>query len=285
MGTKVIGLNLGYMGGDRELLVFPHPNYILTSQRREATHVWCKIPALGYIIEHPDGRVLFETGISSQWREEWPQVWQYLLDMSEVTPEVCLEARLKELKLGPEDFKYVVMGHLHLDHAGGLRLFEEAGTEIVVHEDEYKHVLQLQLDEEKQQANFYAYSPRDWAFLNRRRPLTVYGDQELLKDLWLVSLPGHTPGTMGLMVRLPHTGWVLMTSDALYTHESYGPPPVGTPVTWNTEKWRQSVEKIRRLASSRDAFIFPGHDERGIKHTGEKTEFKEIKYHPGYVYE
>ncbi len=283
MGIKVTGLNLGYMGGDKELLVFPHPNYVLSSQRRQGVKTWYRIPALAYLVEHPEGRLLFETGISSKVREEWKAAWQFLLDLSEVTPEVCLEARLKELKLGPEDFRYVVQGHLHCDHAGGLRLFADAGATIVVHEDEYKHVMQMHLDPEQQEATFY--SPPDWEFLARRRPWTVYGDQELMKDVWLVSLPGHTPGTMGLMVRLSHTGWVLMTSDALYCCDSYGPPPVGTPITWSTERWRQSVEKIRRLASQRDAFIFPGHDERGIKHRGDRMEFREIRYYPGHVYE
>ncbi len=46
MGIKVMGLNLGYMGGDKELLVFPHPNYILHSQRREGAKTWYRIPAL-----------------------------------------------------------------------------------------------------------------------------------------------------------------------------------------------------------------------------------------------
>jgi hypothetical protein len=37
MGIKVMGLNLGYMGGDKELLVFPHPNYILIASARSPT--------------------------------------------------------------------------------------------------------------------------------------------------------------------------------------------------------------------------------------------------------
>jgi len=283
MGIRLYGINYGYMGMDKEFLLFPSPNYILHSQRREGSKVWYRCPALGYIIEHPEGRILFETGLSARHPEEWFPEWQFLLDLSEVTPEVCLEGRLRQLGLGPEDFRYVVQGHLHCDHAGGLRLFEEANTTIVVHEDEYRYAMEIQLDREQQVASFFL--PQDWAFFSRRRPLTVYGDQELLKDVWLVSLPGHTPGTMGLLVRLSHTGWVFLTSDALYLHESYGPPAVGTPVTWNVERWARSIEKIRRLARERDAFLFPGHDETGVKHTGEQTEFREIRYHPDYIYE
>src|SRR5947209_953902 len=113
MSIKIRGLNLGYMGVDKEFLLFPHPDYILHTQRQEAPHIWYQCPALSYIIDTPDGRILWETGISSRWEDEWPDAWKYLIDMTGVTPEVCLENRLKEVGLGPDDFKYVVMGHLH----------------------------------------------------------------------------------------------------------------------------------------------------------------------------
>ncbi len=278
MGIKLKGLNLGYMGLDYELLVFPHPNYALTAPRQQGSKVWYQCPAISYIIEHPDGLILWETGISTEVRTEWLPEWQYLVDVSNITPEVCLEARLKSVGLAPEDFKYVIQGHLHCDHAGGLRLFEEAGATVICHEDEYKHVMQIE-----QAQDFFVRA--DWNFLARKRPTTIYGDQEILKNVWLLSLPGHTPGTMGLLTKLDHTGWVLLTSDALYTHDSYGPPAIGTPITWNVQKWAESVEKLRRIATGHDAFVFPGHDETGIVHRQGKTEFKRIQYLPGYVYE
>jgi hypothetical protein len=61
---------------------------------------------------------------------------------------------------------------------------------------------------------------------------------------------------MGLLLRLDNTGWVMLTSDALYSHASYGPPATGTPITWETDKWRSSVETIRKLALENEAFIF-----------------------------
>lgn len=270
MGIRLRGLTLGNMGIDHEMLVFPHPRYALSASRREGPKVWCQCPAISYVIDHPDGRVLWETGISTNFRVEWPQEWQQLIDLSEITPEVCLE--------GPEDFRYVVQGHLHCDHAGGLRLFEEAGATIVCHEDEHKFVSELET------ADFF-YSRADWNFLGHKRPLTTYGDQEILKDLWLVSLPGHTPGTMGLLARLDHTGWVMLTTDALFTHESYGPPPVGSPIIWDKEKWARSVEKIRRIATNRNAFVLPGHDRKGIQHEGERFGIRDIRFDPGAVYE
>ena len=237
-------------------------------------------PAIAYIIEHPDGRILWETGVSARAKDEWLAVWQELVDLSPVPPEVCLEHRLKELGLGPEDFRWVVMGHLHTDHAGGLRIFQDANVDIVVHEDEWRHVESMQEDSE----NFFAKV--DFAFLDGRSPTTVSGDSiDLARDVRLVSLPGHTPGQMGMLVRLDTTGWVMLTSDALYSHESYGPPAIGSPIVWESDKWRSSVETIRKLATENEAFIFPGHDETGIKQFADRSEIRTIEFWPGYEYE
>jgi glyoxylase-like metal-dependent hydrolase (beta-lactamase superfamily II) len=270
MGITLKGVNLGYMNLDKSLLV----------EKPEAQNVPYQCPAIAYIIEHPDGRILWETGISARGKEEWLAVWQDLVDLTPAPPEVCLENRLKELALGPEDFRWVVMGHLHTDHAVGLRIFQDANVDIVVHEDEYNHVRNMQEDSE----NFFAKV--DFAFLYDQKPTTVSGDStELARDVRLVSLPGHTPGQMGLLVRLEATGWVLLTSDALYMHESYGPPAVGSPIVWESDIWRGSVEKIRRLAIENAAFIFPGHDTTGIKQFADRSEMRTIEFWPGYEYE
>jgi len=281
MGIKMRGVHLGYMKLDKELLVFPHPEHVLNVDKKEGSKIWFACPALAYIIEHPDGLILWETGISTKVREEWLPAWQWLIDVSEITPDVCLEARLKQMGLAPEDFKYVIMGHLHVDHAGGLRLFEEAGAQIIVHEDEYKYVMH-NIHEPDQ-----FFVREDWEFLGMKRPVLTYGDQQILKDVWTISLPGHTPGTQGLLVRLNHTGWVLLTSDALYLHESYGPPPVGSPIVWDAWKWRESVEKIRSLATKHEATIFPGHDDRkAIKQKRDgATDLVPLQIRPDYVYE
>jgi glyoxylase-like metal-dependent hydrolase (beta-lactamase superfamily II) len=172
------------------------------------------------------------------------------------------------------------MGHLHTDHAGGLRLFQDANVEIVVHENEYNHVQAMESDSE----NFFAKV--DFAFFDYTdKPTTVSGDSvELTRDIRLVSLPGHTPGQMGMLIHLETTGWVLLTSDALYLHESYGPPAVGSPITWEREAWASSVETVRSVASEHEALIFPGHDTVGIKQFATKSEFRELQFWPGYEY-
>ncbi|GAC1525281.1 MAG: N-acyl homoserine lactonase AiiB [Chloroflexota bacterium] len=279
MGTKIRGLKVTRYGMDYELLVFPHPEFALMGAgRHDAPKTWYACPSLAYIIEHPDGLVLWETSLSERYLDEWLAPWQGLVDLSEVSANNLLEARLKQLGLGPEDFKYVIMGHLHCDHAGGLRLFEHSPAEIICHEDEHRYVMNMEDDGE-----FYLRA--DWNFLARKRPVTITGNQEIMKDLWLYSLPGHTAGSMGMCARLDHTGWMFLTSDAIYTRHSYGPPATGSPIVWDGAAWARSVEKVRRIATDRNAFVLPGHDVVGIQHQHSGTEFREVEYLPEGKYE
>jgi glyoxylase-like metal-dependent hydrolase (beta-lactamase superfamily II) len=282
MAIKMYGLQLGRFGMDIEMLLTGDPKRLLSRDQTQKRKTFYQCPALAYVIETPEGRILYETGVSSRWNEEWPDEHKNFantVDFANIKAEEFLEHRLKAIGLGPEDFRYVVAGHMHADHAGGLRLFEKAGTEILIHEDEYKGVMSLENDT----SSFHCFA--DFEFFSRKRPTLMYGDQEIVKGVRLVSLPGHSWGTMGMLVRLDHTGWVFLTTDAMYQHESYGPPAIGSLYQMDQNGWGKSLEKIRRYATKYDALIAPGHDECGVKHHADGSkEFVQLKYYPG-VYE
>ena len=222
------------------------------------TKVWTHLPILSYIIEHPDGLILFETGISDNHSIEWPPEWSWMSDLTGITPETCLEQNLKSIGLSPDDFRYVVLGHLHSDHAGGMRLFQDAGAEIICHSEELNHVLKI-----TEPGDFYV--PEDWAFLGTKKPTLIDSDQEIASGIQAVAFPGHTPGNMGLLLRLEHTGWIILGSDTIHVHENCGPPPVGNVLTMDPVQWVKSVEKLTDLAHEYEAFVFPGHDETGVQ--------------------
>jgi glyoxylase-like metal-dependent hydrolase (beta-lactamase superfamily II) len=279
MSVKLYGLHLGSFGLDLEGLLPGHPSLAMSAGQTDKTKTWYQCPSLAYIVEHPDGRILFETGISANWNQEWPDLYKGIGDWGAVKTEDLLEAKLKAIGKGPEDFDLVVMGHMHMDHAGGLRLFETAGAEVVLHEDEYRGIITLEEDS-------YFMSRADYEFLPRKKPTLVYGEQELLKGVRLISLPGHTWGQMGMLVQLEHTGWVLLASDAMHHHETYGPPTFGNMASVDQGKWQNSIEKIRRYATKYQALIAPGHSQTGVKQHGDgTTEFVPLQYYPGHVYE
>jgi glyoxylase-like metal-dependent hydrolase (beta-lactamase superfamily II) len=263
------GLNLGNFGLDMSALL-DAPQYY---------GVPYACPALAYIVEHPDGRVLFETGLSDLAVEEWPPEWQEGADLTTVLPEHKLEARLKQLGLGPEDFRYVVLGHLHSDHAGGARIFRDAGVEIVVHEAEYDYVKSLP----EPSMNFF--NKVDWEVIEHvEHTLVNEASFELLPGIELVHLPGHTPGLMGVKIELAHSGTVLLTTDAMYRHETYEPPGIGSQTVWDPVQWKESLEKIRRIATANEALIFPGHDGEAIKQFATHTELRQFEFTPAFSY-
>jgi N-acyl homoserine lactone hydrolase len=270
MSISLRGVNLGFMQLDLSLL----------SHRTENVGRSYHCPAIAYIIESSEGRILWETGLSARPVEEWLPEWQDVVGLDEVKPEAFIERRLADLGLGPDDFRYVVQGHLHTDHAGGLRIFEDAGAEIVVHEDEYAHVMGME------QASADFFSAVDWAFLGDKKPtLVTDGGTELGPDVRLIHFPGHTPGQMAMELRLEHTGTVLLTSDALYVHDNYAEPVAAPQIYWDVDQWRTSLDRIQRMAEQKDAWLFPGHDETGIRHFNGKRELAAISFSPGDVYE
>jgi glyoxylase-like metal-dependent hydrolase (beta-lactamase superfamily II) len=106
-------------------------------------------------------------------------------------------------------------------------------------------------------------------------PTLVRGDEELMRGVRLIHMPGQTSraGPMVLHVELDHTRSVLFACDALYTQESYGPPPAGTPMNPDSLGWAASVEKLRRIARQHEALVLPSHSETGIRQHGNRAAF------------
>src|SRR5690606_13702364 len=108
------------------------------------------------------------------------------------------------------------------------------------------------------------FARRDFRSLLPDRATTVFGDQEIHRRLWTVSLPGHTWGSMGVAVELQHSGWVLLASDHIYLAGSYGEPFAGNLLNQNPGLWAQSALKVRRLVEKYSLTVCPGHDSKRI---------------------
>jgi glyoxylase-like metal-dependent hydrolase (beta-lactamase superfamily II) len=91
--------------------------------------------------------------------------------------------------------------------------------------------------------------------------MVVDGDYELLPGVQLVSLRGHSAGTMGMMITLENSGTIICTSDAVLTSQNYEPPAAPTGgLLFDSIAYDQSIEKIRRLAKKHNAWILYSHD-------------------------
>jgi N-acyl homoserine lactone hydrolase len=131
------------------------------------------MPVYVHVIDHPDGRVLVDTGMT--------QLHPLVADM---------DPRLRpwaEQDLDPASIDVVVNTHLHFDHCGGNHLF--AGTPV--------HVQRRELEDARSQDD---YTIREWVDAPGVRYVPVEGEHELLPGVRLLPAPGHTDGTQVVVV-------------------------------------------------------------------------------------
>lgn len=251
-GIKITPLFHGNMHADKEVLITGHPESFLTRGNHQPTNrVWCEVPSFTYLIEHPDGRLLFDATISKHWEDEWLPEYKELAPYDDYTDEQLLENSLKKHGLGPEDIDYVFLSHLHVDHAGNARLFATTDTQLLLHDKEFTAAANREED-----GDFFLKVDYD---VPGGRFVTLPGDTEIIKDVHALSVPGHTEGTMALMLHLEHSGTIILTSDACYLKESYE-SEVGSAISANLEEWKRSLRKLKMMSRAYGATVIPGHD-------------------------
>ena len=132
-----------------------------------------RMPVYVHVIDHPDARVLVDTG------------------MTELHPAVAdMDPQL--IPLSTQDFDLaavdmVVNTHLHFDHCGGNRLF--AGKPI--------YVQRRELDDARTEED---YTIPEWVDAPGVRYMPVDGELELVLGVRLLPAPGHTAGSQVVVV-------------------------------------------------------------------------------------
>lgn len=175
------------------------------------------VPIPSYLVIHPKGRVLFDTGLHVHSQAD-PQGYAGEMLAKYHTfhygPGEEVTARLQALQIGPEQIDIVVNSHLHFDHAGGNTQLTNA--DIVVQRREVDHAKAI--------GDAQGYLTKDWDTGQRLR--TVDGEHDLFSDGEVVCLPtyGHTPGHQSLRVRTELGGEFILCGDACYLKDSRPAP-------------------------------------------------------------
>jgi glyoxylase-like metal-dependent hydrolase (beta-lactamase superfamily II) len=152
-----------------------------------------------------------------------------------------LLGRLQRLGLTPADIDTVVLSHLHWDTATNADLFRNA--DILVHARELAYA-------ETPAAHATGTQPYLARALNRLRIRPVSGESELAPGLRVVELPGHTPGSIGLLV-----GDELLAGDAVAGARAAATGEPDLPAA-DFIQARSSIARALTLAPT----IYPGHD-------------------------
>ena len=197
-------------------------------------------PAYCYLIEHPKGKVLVDCGMhhggSAVVREE----------------DVVIN-RLAEIGVTPNDIKYVVMTHMHIDHAAYMTSFPNAT--FVVRKEELKAAWWPEacergyFYEDYENTRYYKYiQPED----NEVVDLFLDGSVQL------IDTKGHTRGHQSVVIDLEDTGKTVLIGDASSFRENMDEKilPGYCSNSWYA---MQSMERLKHMEEEGYFLIF-GHD-------------------------
>jgi glyoxylase-like metal-dependent hydrolase (beta-lactamase superfamily II) len=237
-----------------------------------ASRRWTRpLPINAYVIEHRDGLVLFDTGQDRASVTDpgyFPGgitgVLYGRLARFQIDPQQTLTAGLNQLGYTAGDVKTAVISHLHQDHIGGLA--ELSHADIVVSQAEWD-TLSSPLPQMRGLMRRHIDLPGlRWHRIEPERtgepdiaPFRsghdLFGDGSLV----LLPTPGHTPGSMSLLVRRPDLPPLIMVGDLTYdAHllEAGHVPGVGS-----RRRLRETTAMIITLRQQYPGLvILPAHD-------------------------
>jgi glyoxylase-like metal-dependent hydrolase (beta-lactamase superfamily II) len=209
-----------------------------------------------YLIKHAQGWMMWDTGIADAiaampdgQKPADPRATHWKRPKT-------LASQLEQLGVKPSDIKYVAVSHTHPDHIGNVEMFPQAV--LLVQKVEY----------EWPGAN---NAPR----FKPEHPVTkLEGDKDVFGDgsITIVSTPGHTPGHQSLLVKLPKTGALLLSGDAVHFQSNWENRRVPALNT-GPEQTRTSMQRMADILAKENATLWINHD---------KAQRDTLKMAPGY---
>ena len=88
----------------------------------------------------------------------------------------------------------------------------------------------------------------------------------------ILSTPGHTPGHQSLLVRLPKTGAVVLSGDAVHFKDNWEQKRVPS-MNVNKEQTLASLQRLATILEERKATLWINHD---------KPQSDTLRYAPAY---
>jgi N-acyl homoserine lactone hydrolase len=228
-------------------------------------------PINAYVIEHTNGLLLFDTGQDRASVTDdryfpggFTGVIYDRLARFDIGEEDTLTAQLATLGYAPADVGTAILSHLHQDHMGGLR--ELRGADLLVAEAEWAELsmlapeprgfLRSHIQLPGLQWHQIGFEPtHDSGLAPFSESLDVMGDGSLV----LLPTPGHTPGSLSLLVRRRTRSPLLLVGDLSYgadVLERGQLPGVGA-----RRQLAQATQKVLALKQRMPGLvILPAHD-------------------------
>lgn len=218
---------------------------------------WVPLPLQAFLIEHRDGIVLFDTGIDPaiQFDNSYIKqaVGRFLLPRIfrlHLTEADRIDHVLAGAGVAAGDIRTAVLSHLHFDHVGGIAHIPQADLLVSAQEwailsethPEHEWILREHIEIPGAKWRQITFQPSDDPIFDG-----FDGIHDVASDgsMILLPTPGHTPGSLSMLIR--QDGWnpILLVGDLTYEAGLIEKGVVAG--TGSKDALLASFEKVRRL--------------------------------------
>jgi glyoxylase-like metal-dependent hydrolase (beta-lactamase superfamily II) len=203
-----------------------------------------------YLVRHGDTYMLWDTGIPESALNHVPDPKQGL----DAVLTVTIADQLAKIGITPGQISLIGISHYHFDHTGQAPRFPQA------------KLLLGKGDVDFLRTNDPARAkPLEHWLSGGGAMEAVMGDKDVFGDgsVVMIDLPGHTPGHHGLLVKLAHKGYVLLSGDAAHFTRNYETD--GVP-SFNSSRadTLASFDRFKKLAANLHATVIIQHEPADI---------------------
>ena len=214
---------------------------------------WIWLPVSVYLIEHPKGLILVDTGWHRDMSPEgvYDKAAQikslgsrvlYNVNQGQIPLGEAVDEQLATMGIKPADLDYVLLTHLDCDHANGLRAVKNA-----------KHIIVAQEELDCARKNgFIRYKKKWWEGVDlqtiewngtegpAQKSFDLFDDGSIK----MINIPGHCDGLCAVKITREDGKYVLLFSDGGYATKSWK-EMITSGVSLDKEMQRKSLQWIR----------------------------------------
>jgi len=222
-----------------------------------------ELPIYSWVIEHPEGVIVVDAGETARTNQPgyFPRWYPYYgLGVKEpVEPLQEVGPQLEAMGIPPREVRWLILTHLHTDHAGGIYHFPDSKVMLTCNEYERASGLAGRLRGYLPQYRPSWFKPDLIGFENDpvgpfMQSFRLTRDGEVI----LLPTPGHTPGHLSVVVQEGDRN-IFLAGDTSYTHELMLAGKVDG-VAPDVEGAAQTLARIRKWVQEEAMIYLPSHD-------------------------
>jgi N-acyl homoserine lactone hydrolase len=196
-------------------------------------------PVFGYAVIHPDGVILFDTGVGTG---------NPFIDELYRPRIMPIDSALAAVGVDEREVVAVVNSHLHFDHCGQNETFYRHGVPVYVHSTEVTAAETLP-----------HYTIPEWARVPDLHLRKVKGDERLTEGVMIIETPGHTPGHQSLVVETS-SGRTVLAGQCVYHLVEVAERKVAPDNMHDDEFGIAGQRSLERLLAFHPCSILVAHD-------------------------